>query len=113
MGLEHRRLLLEVVSQPGFITFGEPVRTAGQSLDVQFKCPVANNAGLEISNDRATWQFATDADGADIDGTTVALAVDDYREVRERPEWVRLWVWFDNGGPRLFRALIGAHKRTN
>lgn len=113
MGLTHRRLSLEAVSQPGFLTFGDPVRVRGQSLDVQFSCPIANNVGLEVSNDRATWHFATDVDGADLNGTAFPIAVDDYRVVREQPEWVRLWIWFDNGGPRAFRALVGVHKRTN
>lgn len=113
MGLEYVRLPLEVTSRPGFITNGDPVKIAGLPVDVQFYCPIANLIGLEVSNDRATWHFATDADGADIDGPTVGIVVDDFRTVREQPGWMRLTVWFDNGGPRVFRALVGVHKRTD
>jgi len=113
VGLLHEILLLEVTSQPGFISNGDPVRIGGHAFDVQFYCPVANVAGLEASNDRVTWHFVTDADGADLDGPTVAIAVDDVRTVRERLEWLRLRTWFDNGGPRLFRALVGVHKLAN
>ncbi len=110
MGLIHERLLLGVGSQPGFISNGDPVRIGGHAFDVQFFCPVANVIGLEVSDDRVTWHFATDADGADLDGPTVAIAVDDIRTVRERFEWARLRTWFDNGGPRDFRAILGVHK---
>jgi len=106
-------LLLEIDSQSKAISLGDPIRVAGHALDVQFACPVADIIGLEVSNDRATWHFATDADGADIDGPTIAIAVDDYREVRERPEWIRLRTYYDQQGPRLFRALIGVHKVAN
>lgn len=113
MGLEHSRLSLEVVSDRKSRVFGDPFRVAGHAIDVQFYCPVAHRVSLEVSNDRSTWDYATDSDGNDINGPMVPVAVDDYREVRERPEWVRLRVTFDQAGPRIYRALIGTHKRTN
>lgn len=113
MGLTHAVIPAEINSAVGAAVAGHPIRVTGHSVDVQFACPVANLIGLEISNDRATWHVPTDADGADINGPTAAIAVDDYREMRERPEWVRLICAADGGGPRAFRALIGIHKLTS
>lgn len=112
MGLTHEVLNMNITSAIGAAVVGDPVKVEGHSLDIQFGCPVADLIGLEVSNDRATWHPATDADGADINGPTAAIAVDDYREVRERPRWVRLIVAADGGGARLFRALLGVHKLT-
>lgn len=113
MGLAHRTLLIEIASAIGqAVASSPPLKTHGQALDVQFAIPVGNLCRIEVSNDRATWHTATDADGADIDGTIAALALDDYREIRERPEWVRLVVNADAGGPRNFQALIGVHQLT-
>lgn len=113
MGLEHRTILMEVTSAAGNATLGDPVRVAGHLLDIQFALPVADLVGLEGSNDRATWHPMTDADGADINGPTAAIAVDDYRNVREQPEWVRLICAIDGGGARVHRAILGVHKATN
>lgn len=104
---------MEILSNAGAAVQGDPVRVAGHSLDIQFALPVANLIGLEASNDRATWHPCTDSDGADINGPTAAIGVDDYREVRERPEWVRLICAQDGGGPRAHRALLGVHKLTS
>lgn len=53
-------------------------------MDVQFHGPGAIHR-LEVSADKQDADVATDADGAPI--TALAAC---YREVRERPEWVRL-----------------------
>jgi len=105
-------LALEMDSAAADPAFGHPIRVAGHALDIHMFQPAANILGLQASNDRATWHEATDADGADITGA-VGTAVDDYREVRERPEWIRLMTEADAGGPRAFRALIGVHKLTS
>lgn len=110
MGLLHELIPMTVTSAVGAAVVGDPLRVNGQALDVHFMAPVANLIGLEGSNDRATWHPCTDADGADINGPTAPIAVDDYREVRERPEWVRLICAADAGGARLFRAILGVHK---
>lgn len=113
MGLTHDRMLIEVESAIGqAVASSPPLRVGGQACDVQFMIPVGNLTRIEISNDRATWHTATDADGADIDGALAALALDDYREIRERPEWIRMVCDADGGGPRNFRALIGVHRLT-
>lgn len=114
MGLTHELIPIEVMSAVGqAVASSPPLKVAGQALDVHFMTPAANLVGLEISDDRATWHVPTDADGADINGPTAAIAVDDYREVRERAEWLRVTVAADAGGPRAFRAVIGVHKLTS
>ncbi len=114
MGLSHDRLLVQVASNAGAATVGDPVRVGGHGFDVQFYLPIADLAGLEVSNDRATWHVPADADGADINGPTAAIAVDDVRTVRERVEWVRMICATDAGGAgRLHRAIIGVHKLTS
>ncbi len=113
MGLEHAVINVEIESLVADPVQGVPVRVNGQALDIHFALPVADLIGVEGSNDRATWHPLTDADGADINGPTAAIAVDDYREVRERPEWIRLICEPDVGGPRAHRALVGVHKITS
>lgn len=111
MGLENNRHLIQVLAAVADPTVGDPFRVGGHAFDVQFYLPVADLAGLEVSNDRATWHVPTDADGADINGPTAAIAVDDVRTVRERVEWVRMICEPD--AVRLHRALISVHKLTS
>lgn len=114
MGLTHTRIPIFVDSAAGAATQGDPVRVSGQVLDVQFYLPIADLAGLEGSDDRMSWHPLTDADGADINGPTAAIAVDDYRNIREQPEWVRMICATDAGGAgRVHRAIIGVHKATS
>lgn len=114
MGLTHRTIPLELASNAGAAVQGDPVRVAGMMLDIQFMLPIADLAGIEGSDDRATWHPLTDADGADINGPTAAIAVDDYRTIREQPEWVRLIIATDAGGAgRVHRAILGVHKPTS
>ena len=113
MGLAHERLVVEILAVVADPVIGDPIRTGGHALDVHFMLPVVDLVGLEGSNDRATWHPLTDADGADINGPTAAIAVDDYREIRERPEWIRPIVEPDVGGPRIHRMVVGVHKLTS
>jgi len=113
MGLSNDILGIEVAAAVADPTVGHPIRIGGHSLDVQFYLPVADLAGVEVSNDRATWHVPTDADGADINGPTAAIAVDDVRTIRERVEWIRMICEPDAGGPRVHRALINVHKLTS
>jgi hypothetical protein len=113
MGLTHEVLVVEIESLVADPVVGTPVRVGGHALDIHFMLPVASLIGMEGSNDRTTWHPLTDADGADINGPTAAIAVDDYREVRERPEWIRPICEPDAGGPRVHRALVGVHKITS
>lgn len=111
MGLTSDRLLIEVTAAVGDATQGDPVRVGGHAFDIQFYLPAADLVGLEGSNDKVTWHVLTDADGADINGPTVAIAVDDVRTVRERVEWARMICAAD--AVRLHRGLISLHKLTS
>lgn len=114
MGLTRVAIPISVTSAVGAATVGDPVKLGGHSFDIQFMLPVANLAGIEVSSDRATWHVPTDADGADINGPTAAIAVDDIRTVRERVGWVRMICATDAGGAgRVHNAMIEAHKLTS
>lgn len=114
MGLEHVVIPLEITSNAGAAVQGDWVKTGGHQLDIQFMLPVADLIGIEGSNDRMTGHPLTDADGADINGPTAAIAVDDFRTIREQPGWVRLICATDAAGAgRVHRAILNVHKPTS
>jgi hypothetical protein len=86
-------------------TFGQTIRVGGQALDAHFRGPGAFHQ-LQISQDGFNWITATDADAAAI----TALNAGTYRIVRERPEFVRLHVLQDAGGPQQFNWTLGILK---
>jgi len=85
MGLEHR-VIDQLLTGTGAAVNGAPIRVAGQAVDCHGVGPVAARMSVQVSNDGHNWVAATDADGAAI---TNIGATNWYREVRERPQFVR------------------------
>lgn len=95
---------VQVVSDRKGAISGPWFHLGGMSMDVQFHGPGAAHR-IEVSADKQDADIATDADGVAI---TLLPAV--YREMRERPEWVRMQILTDNLGPRIFAAEFLVHK---
>ena len=93
-----------ITSNNGADVNGAWIHVGGMSFDVQFHGPAALHR-IEVSADKADADIATGADGAAV---TALAAV--YREVRERPEWARVVILNDAGGPRIFTAELMIHK---
>jgi hypothetical protein len=91
---------IQVTSNVGAAVNSAWVHVGQQSFDVQFHGPAALHV-VQVSSDKQDADVATDADGAAI--TAVAAA---YREVRERPNWARIQILTDAGGPRIFAAEL-------
>lgn len=109
MGLQHVRTTV-VVTGAAAARDSAPLRVGGQAVDIQAVGPTASVMSAEISNDRQNWVAATDADGAAI--TNIALA-SWYREVRERPEWIRFALAAAATNTQDYAMTFGVHKVNN
>jgi len=104
MALNMRIEPVAITSDAGAAVNSPWIRVGGMSMDVQFHGPAALHV-VEVSADKMDADVATDADGAAI---TALAAV--YREIRERPQWARVQILTDAGGPRIFTADLMIHK---
>lgn len=86
MGLQHVMQDQLITGNGAAIVNGPRIHVGGQAVDVHGVGPVVAHMSVQISNDGHNWIAATDADGANI---TNINATNWYREVRERPEFVR------------------------
>ncbi len=100
MALNPVTIPIQVMSDAAAAVNSAWVHVGQQSFDVQFHGPAALHV-LEVSADKQDADVATDADGTAI--TALAAA---YREVRERPNYARVQILTDVGGPRIFAAEI-------
>lgn len=86
MGMNHKMVDQLLTGDGAAAILGEAIRVGGQAVDVHGVGPVAADMNVQVSNDGHNWVAATDADGA---GITLVNATNWYREIRERPEFVR------------------------
>lgn len=107
MGVGHIRRTEIVTSSDSADVSGTPFRIAGQAFDVHMAAP-ADLFQIEVSDDCVDWEIATDIDANSM--TSVGNTAPTYRVIRERPEWVRMTVLTDAGGPRDFPSIIGVFK---
>ena len=93
---------------------GDPVRVSGNKLAFQVCAVPAALAQLEGSADAVTW---ADLHYDNIVGAYTLTVMNTlgagYYEVFERPEYVRMVVAADAGGPRDFSAVLLVKKESN
>ena len=109
MGLEHSMVDQLIVGDNANIIVGRAIRTGGQAVDVHGIGPVAARLSVEVSNDGYNFIAATDADGAAI---TLIAATNWYREIRERPEFVRGTVAAAAANGSEHHLRFGIHKQV-
>jgi len=95
---------VQILSDRKVAVNGPWFHVGGMALDVQFHGPRAFNQ-VEVSADKADADVATDADAAAISSVGPV-----YREIRERPEWMRAVVLTDQAGPSIYTIEFLVHK---
>ncbi len=95
-----------VLSSASAAVNSEPVRIAGQKFSVQTVAPDAFVA-IQISNDGETWVVATNIENTSLGSTDQTYGPE---EVKEQPEWARLTIATDSGGPLLYRCIFHIRK---
>lgn len=99
-GMKSTIVLVNITSGAAQVE-GTPIFVEGGTLEFHgIEAPAAVLA-LQVSNDRANWLAATDADAAAI--TNVGQV---FLSVRERPVWVRVITAADGAGGNLYRVAL-------
>ena len=98
-------IVRDVTSVNGAAAVSTPVRVAGQLVGFQSVAPSAL-VTIQISDDGQNWVTGTNLENVDL-GTTLQSLTE---ELKERPEWVRVSVATDAGGPQLYRVLFHVKK---